>query len=116
MILEIKSEFANVWVIVTFLTVSLLFALITAIYLHRRRKRHAYAYPELRIEFGKALKDDDIGAIIEIGDRLIWNEDFSQEDRKYVYEQLNSRIKKYPELKQTWEYAHFKRFGAYPEE
>lgn len=64
----------------------------------------------------EALKREDINAIIEYGDRLIWNEDYSPEDRKYVFDQLNSRVKNNPELKQTWIYAHFKRFGTYPEQ
>jgi len=114
MILEIQSEGANIWIIVAFLVTSLLVGLLSSIYLHRRRKRHSYVYPQLMKDFREASKNENINSIIEVSDQLIWNEYFSPQDRKYVYHQLNTLVQEYPELKKSWKHAHFKRFGTYP--
>jgi len=115
MILKTQSEGANIWVMVSFLVTSLLIALLSSIYLHRRRKRHSYIYPQLMKNFREALKKENINSIIEVSDQVIWNEHFSPQDRKYVYHQLNLLVQEYPELKKSWEHAYFKRFGTYPE-
>jgi flagellar biosynthesis/type III secretory pathway M-ring protein FliF/YscJ len=115
MILQSNTGFELIWLIIAFLAATFLIAIFSAIYLQRRRKRHAKVYPLLMKTFKEALENENIDSIIDSSDKLIWNENFSINDREYVYNELNSRIKSSPELRQSWEYAHFKRFGTYPE-
>ena len=97
--------------ILIYFSVSLFFMALVFFLIVKRSKKHKNKYPLLFIQFESALKEEDNKLIIEIGDKLIWNDHFTIEHREFVFKELDQRVKENPELKEVWKAAYFKRYG-----
>ena len=107
----LNAYVSNIGTISVYLAVSLAFMLLVFYLLAKRRSRHQEKYPKDWDVFKDSLDRNDIEAIRDLGNRIVWNDYLLQEHKEIIYREVGKRKGRHPELNELWGDVYFKMHG-----
>lgn len=75
-----------------------------------RQKNHLETHFK---KFKNAVSNEDIDSIASFGDKLIWNENLTQDQKEEIYQSI-VELSNEPKLKKLWRDVHYKKHGYEP--